>query len=153
MLSLCVIVWSLGTAACGLARSFSQLLLATTAIAAGETGLLPIIYSALPDIFPYRQRALANRINYLAGRPGAALGLSFGGAAIGALYSYHSLLPTALRSWEAWRLTFFAVAPSPAPIIVFCNRPIAFFAFALNAFRGLKRRSPWTSGNTFVPSA
>jgi MFS family permease len=118
VLSLCVIVWSLGTAACGLAGSFSQLLLATTAIAAGETGLLPIIYSALPDIFPYRQRALANRINYLAGRIGAALGLSFGGVAIGALISYHSLLPTALRSWEAWRLTFFAVA-LPAPIIVF----------------------------------
>jgi MFS family permease len=118
VLSLCVIVWSLGTAVCGLARSFSELLLATTAIAAGETGLLPIIFSALPDIFPYRQRVLANKINYLAGSIGAALGLGFGGGAIGALNSYQWLLPTALRSWETWRLTFFVVA-LPAPLIVF----------------------------------
>jgi MFS family permease len=118
VLSLCVIVWSLGTAACGLTRNFPELLLATTAIAAGESGLMPIIYSALPDIFPYQQRVLANRIFYLAGIFGIALGLAFGGAAIKALNSHHTLLPIELRSWEAWRLTFFAVA-LPAPLIVF----------------------------------
>jgi MFS family permease len=117
ILSLCVILWSIATAACGLGHSFFELLLATIGIAVGETALVPIQYSVLPDLFPFRQRVMANNIVYLASFLGIAAGLMFGGVAIAALESLRSTLPPWLRSWDSWRLVFFAVA-LPGPIFV-----------------------------------
>jgi MFS family permease len=113
----CVIVWSIATAACGLGRNFFELLAATIGIAVAETALVPIQYSILPDLFPFRQRVLANNIVYLASFLGIALGLMFGGAAIAALTKLHSALPVVLRSWDSWRLVFVAVA-LPGPVFV-----------------------------------
>lgn len=118
VLALCVLIWASATAACGLAHNFTQLFLATIGIAAGETGLSPIIYSTLPDLFPYRQRVTANFIFYVAAILGVASGLGFGGMAIGLLNSQHAHLPLWLQTWETWRLAFFVVA-LPAPLLVF----------------------------------
>ena len=117
ILSACVILWSAATAACGLGQNFYELLLATIGIAVGETALIPLQYSILPDLFPFRQRVLANNILYLSSFLGISAGLMFGGAAIAALENFHAVLPPALQSVDSWRLVFLAVA-IPGPLFV-----------------------------------
>ena len=54
-------VWSVATALCGVAASFSQLLLARIGVGAGEAGSMPPAQSLIADYFPpeHRGRALA----------------------------------------------------------------------------------------------
>ena len=117
VLGLCVVIWSVGTAACGLARNFDQLFLAAVAIAAGEAGLAPIALAFVPDLFKGRKRLLANGLTYCFAFLGIAAGLALGGSAIGALDAVHADLPPSLRAFESWRLAFFLVA-LPAPLFL-----------------------------------
>ncbi|HKT53911.1 MAG TPA: MFS transporter [Caulobacteraceae bacterium] len=117
VLSACVLTWSIGTALCGLAQSFEQLFLAAVLIAAGEAGLTPICYAVVPDLFSGRKRTLANGLFYLFSFVGVSAGLALGGGALSALDQLHDRLPSALRAFSSWRLSFFAVA-SPAPIFM-----------------------------------
>ncbi|MEO6248981.1 MAG: MFS transporter [Sphingomicrobium sp.] len=117
VLGVCVVLWSLGTAACGFAQNFTQLFTAAVAIAAGEAGLGPISMSIVPDLFKGKKRVLANGVNYFAGYVGIALALALGGAALGALDAMHHQLPSWLSRWESWRLAFFALA-LPAPLLL-----------------------------------
>jgi predicted MFS family arabinose efflux permease len=117
VLGACVLIWALGTAACGLVNSYVALLLATLAIAAGEAGLVPIVYAAIPDIFHGRERLRANQIFYVASILGGSVGLFLGGSAVAALDAIHGDLPQALRTLAAWRLVFVLVA-APAPVIL-----------------------------------
>ncbi|WP_219895039.1 MFS transporter [Aquisediminimonas profunda] len=117
ILAACIIVWSLGTAACGLAQNYEQLFIAAVCIAAGEAGLSPILLSTIPDLFSGRMRALANSLFYFFSILGVSLGLMLGGLAIGALDAVHHDLSPWLRQFESWRLAFFAVA-LPAPLFL-----------------------------------
>jgi MFS family permease len=54
-----VAVWSLATAACGLARGFPQLVAARLGVGAGEAGLSPAAQSMMADYFPPRRLAAA----------------------------------------------------------------------------------------------
>jgi MFS family permease len=117
VLGLCIIVWSLGTAACGLAQSYLQLFLAAVAIAAGEAGLAPIIMAMIPSLFGGSKRALANSIFYFVSFVGISGGLALGGLALGWLNLIHPELPPNLQRFEAWRLAFFVVA-LPAPLFL-----------------------------------
>jgi len=72
-------LWSLATAACGLATNFLQLLLIRIGVAVGESAGTPPSYSMISDLFDPRRRATAIGI-YVAGPPlGTALGLAIGG--------------------------------------------------------------------------
>ena len=117
VLGVCVLLWSLGTAAVGFTQNFTQLFIAAVAIAAGEAGLVPTTMAIVPDLFHGRKRVLANGINYFAAYVGIALALALGGAALGALNAVHQNLPPALRQFESWRLAFFALA-LPAPLML-----------------------------------
>jgi cyclophilin family peptidyl-prolyl cis-trans isomerase/predicted MFS family arabinose efflux permease len=113
----CIAVWAAGTAACGLAGNFEELFLAAMAIAAGEAGLPALAYSAVPELFPGRQRITANFIFFFASILGVSLGLVLGGAAIGSVDLLRPSLPSSLQGFESWRLAFFAVA-APAPLFI-----------------------------------
>lgn len=144
VLGLCVVTWSVGTAACGLAANFEQLFAAAVLIAAGEAGLMPIIISLIPELFTGRKRLLANGLFYVFGFLGIAAGLALGGGAIGFLDAVHGDLPTILQSLESWRLAFFLVA-LPAPILL-----------VLLAFLPIRRAArpeltPDTAGAPFLP--
>jgi predicted MFS family arabinose efflux permease len=72
-------LWSLMTAACGLARSYAELFIARVGVGVGEAGCAPPAQSILSDSFPpeRRGRALAT---YQLGVPiGLLIGLSGGG--------------------------------------------------------------------------
>lgn len=117
VLGLCVITWSIGTAACGLAQNFGELFLAAVLIAAGEAGLAPIAASYVPELFKGRKRLLANSLIYIFAYLGIAVGLALGGSAIGMLDAAHKDLPASLQAFQSWRLAFFLVA-LPAPLFL-----------------------------------
>ncbi len=79
ILSGAVVVWSVATAACGLASSFLQLLTARIFVAAGESAANPGVVSIASDTFPPTQRARAISIYYVGNSLGVFAGLMIGG--------------------------------------------------------------------------
>jgi predicted MFS family arabinose efflux permease len=117
VLTVCVLVWSAATAICGMTTHFWQLFIATVGLGIGEAGLVPVIYGLIPDVFPARQRVLANSIFALANLLGAGAGMALGGALMHGIAAVHSALPAGFADLAPWRLAFFAVA-LPAPLLV-----------------------------------
>lgn len=116
VLCACVVFWSIGTAACGLATNFTTLFVCTVAIAIGEAALTPIVYSLIPDLFPERARPRANIICYAAAALGAGVGFAFGGGLLAIVAVLRPLLPASLSTLETWRLAFILVS-FPGPLV------------------------------------
>ena len=68
----CLAVWSVMTAACGMATSFVTLLLARVGVGLGEAGGGPASLSIIADLYPHKRRATAMAVFSL-GTPSAAL--------------------------------------------------------------------------------
>jgi MFS family permease len=79
VLALAVAVWSSMTALCGMAASFSTLLLARIGTAVGEAGGSPPSHSLISDYFPLSKRATALSIYALGVPLGGMMGNFFGG--------------------------------------------------------------------------
>jgi MFS family permease len=94
LIALSVGVWSLMTAACGAATSFTQLMLARIGVGTGEAGGTPASQSMIADIFPFRQRVLATSVFTLGAAGGSMLGAIAGGQIADAF---------------GWRVSFFAL--------------------------------------------
>jgi MFS family permease len=95
ILSAGVFVWSLLTACSGLARSFSQLIIARLGVGVGEATCSPASTSLIGDLFPTTQRARAMAIWML----GLPLGLGLANGAGGWI----------LQNW-GWRNAFYVAA-------------------------------------------
>ena len=94
IIGIALVVWSLMTAACGLAQNFWQLFLARLGVGVGEAGGVAPSYSLVADYFPPNQRARALGV-YSFGVPiGSALGILLGGV---------------IASFVDWRTAFVAV--------------------------------------------
>jgi MFS family permease len=132
LLALCILVWSVAVASCGLATSYWTLLLSVALLGAGEAGLSPIVFALIPELFPERQRMTANFIFYAATVLGAGAGIAIAGAVVQNIGLVSRLVPSGLFTRETWRLVFFVVA-IPGP----------FLALAIGLIR-LKRRAPRT---------
>lgn len=79
LISLGTFIWSISTAACGLAQSWVQLLFARVAVGLGEAFGLPGNQSVLADYFPASRRGFAMSILMLAPPIGAFVGFVGGG--------------------------------------------------------------------------
>jgi predicted MFS family arabinose efflux permease len=93
----CIAVWSLATAACGLATSMGQLLLARIGLAAGEGGAGPASQSLLLSLFPVKHHTILLGLLSSAG----AIGIGAGGA-----------LGGWLSQWLNWRESLIIVGLS-----------------------------------------
>ena len=89
MLAICTAIWSAMTAACGLAGSFGQLLLARIGVGIGEAGGTPASQSMMADLFPPAERVLASTVFAIGAAVGSMLG-SGGGGTISELYGWRS---------------------------------------------------------------
>ncbi|MEJ1961739.1 MAG: MFS transporter [Gammaproteobacteria bacterium] len=79
ILVIALALWSVMTAACGMAQTFIQLLIARMLVGIGEAGSSPPSYSAIADLYPKHRRATAMAV-YLAGAPaGILIGFILGG--------------------------------------------------------------------------
>ncbi len=78
-IALMALVWSLGTAACALARNFKELFIARGVIGVGEAGYAPGGTAMLAGIFPQEQRARIVGIWQASIPLGSALGIAIGG--------------------------------------------------------------------------
>ena len=87
VLSLACAIWSAATAACGLATSYPQLVLARMTVGFGEAGGVPPSYALITDLFPPGRRGTAFGIYNLGPPIGAALGIAFG-ASIAAAFDW-----------------------------------------------------------------
>jgi len=79
IISLAVVIWSLMTAASGLAKSFAQLAAIRALVGIGEAGGTPPSHSLLSDYFPQDKRATALGIYAWGVYVGAALAFLAGG--------------------------------------------------------------------------
>jgi len=82
-------LWSMATMACGIARSYPQLVAARMSVGVGEAGGVPPSYAIISDYFPARLRGTAFGLYNLGPPIGQALGVAFG-ASIAAAYSWRS---------------------------------------------------------------
>lgn len=94
ILSLACAIWSAATIACGLATSYTQLVVARMTVGFGEAGGVPPSYAIITDTFRPGERGTAFGIFNLGPPIGAALGIAFG-ASIAALLD--------------WRIAFIAI--------------------------------------------
>lgn len=78
VLSVACAIWSAATAACGLAGSYGQLVLARMMVGVGEAGGVPPSYAIISDSFPRERRTTAMAIFNLGPPIGSALGVAFG---------------------------------------------------------------------------
>jgi MFS family permease len=89
IIALALVLWSLMTAATGMATSFGALLLARIGVGVGEAGGSPPSHSLLSDYFPPERRGFALGV-YSAGIPiGASIGALAGGW-IGAYFGWRT---------------------------------------------------------------
>ncbi|MET0369946.1 MAG: MFS transporter [Sphingobium sp.] len=79
LIAMCLTVWSVATALCGLATSYVQLILARMGVAGGEAGAYPASQSIIADLYPVSQRGTVIGILLAAQSVGIAFGLFFGG--------------------------------------------------------------------------
>ncbi len=91
VLSIAVGVWSLATASCGLAWSYTSLLFGRAFTAIGEAGGTPPSHALISDYFPASKRATALAVYAMAVPIGAAVG-NYGSGWF--------------NEWYGWRTTF-----------------------------------------------
>ena len=107
-----VVVWSLGTLACGLADSFGQLFAARIVVGLGEAVLSPAAISVISDYFPARRRGFAVSVYFTGIAIGVGASYLIGGAMLQAIKDGF-LLSTPLAKLPTWRLVMLAIgAPS-----------------------------------------
>ena len=110
-------VWSLATAASGLANTFSHLLVARIGVGAGEAGLAPPSYSIIHDLFPKEKLSRALSIFQL----GAVIGSGLAFYLVGLVYQYFEnmgSLSIAGLTLAPWQATFIAASLPGAPLML-----------------------------------
>ena len=107
MIGICV--WSMATAACGMAKSFLQLFLSRMAVGVGEAALSPAAYSMITDSFPKSKLGLALGVYSSGSFLGGGLALIIGGAAIAIVEQWGPQTVPLIGLIKPWQMTFFIV--------------------------------------------
>lgn len=89
LLSIACGLWSVATAACGLAQNYPHLAAARMAVGVGEAGGVPPSYAIISDYFPSGTRGTALSLFNFGPPIGQALGVAFG-ASVAVAYSWRS---------------------------------------------------------------
>ncbi|MDO7842301.1 MFS transporter [Sphingomonas immobilis] len=111
-----VFVWALAATACGLARTYPELLAARVLVGAGEAALAPAAYSILSDLFPKKRLTLALGVFAIGAQLGASSSLAIGGLIIEAAKDGVTL--PLLGHVTAWRFAFI-VTGAPGILLAF----------------------------------
>ena len=104
-----VAVWSVATAACGLAKDFWHLLAARVGVGAGEAGLNPAATSMITDMFPPARLTMALAVYALGASVGSGCAYLFGGALVDAVSEAEALQLPILGEVRAWQAVFLII--------------------------------------------
>jgi MFS family permease len=102
-------IWSVMTAACGLARSFTALFLARMGVGIGEAALSPSAYSAIADSFPPQRRSTAMGVYSVGSYLGSGLAFLLGGHLIAFLGEHRAHEVPLFGTLAPWKLVFLLV--------------------------------------------
>ena len=127
IISLCIAIWSVMAALCGLATSFLFLLAARIGVAIGEAGCTPPASSLIGDYYKPKSRAMALGIYGMGVTIGGALANAFGGPIATELTGANveawlaannmaALLPIDWSQVEGWRIAFVVIG-APGVIV------------------------------------
>jgi MFS family permease len=121
LMAICIALWSIMAALCGLATSFAFLLVARIGVAIGEAGCTPPANSLIGDYFTARSRANALGIYAMGVTVGSGLANAFGGPIatqlngpaleqwLSALGLVSAFGPIDWANVEGWRLAFILI--------------------------------------------
>jgi len=109
IVSIGIFIWSLATAACGLATSFIQLFLARTLVGAGEAVNGPAAYSIVADYFPRDRLPRAIATLQIGSAAGGGLSLLLGGMMIYIVASIGTPELPIVGPMRPWQVVFIAV--------------------------------------------
>lgn len=101
-------LWSLATAACGLARSFGSLFAARSLIGVGEASLNPAAYSMIADYFRPSRRGIATAIFACGATVGGGLAIMLGGQLVDWVNATGATLPL-MPGAAPWQVVFVAI--------------------------------------------
>jgi MFS family permease len=104
-----ILLWSLFTGTCSIARSFTSLFLARMGVGIGEATLNPSAFSLISDYFPIERLGAALGVYSMGIFIGSGGALIFGGTVIEALGHWPLIHVPVLGSLTGWRITFLAV--------------------------------------------
>ena len=104
-----IFFWSLMTAACGVTRSYWELLLARIGVGVGEAALSPAAFSMIADSFPEKKLGRALSV-YTIGLPmGVGLALIIGGVVVQFAATAPPVVLPLFGQLSAWHLVFIVV--------------------------------------------
>jgi MFS family permease len=99
-----VIAWSLMATWCGLAKSWTQLLIARAGVGVGEAALSPAAYSMITDAFPREKQGRAFSVYNMGIAIGAGIAMLVGGLVVAAISeqgkTYALPLVGEVRAWQ-----------------------------------------------------
>ncbi|MEM7465868.1 MAG: MFS transporter [Pseudomonadota bacterium] len=104
-----IAAWSVMTAACGLAKNFSQLAIARILVGVGEATLTPATYSMAGDSFPAHKLGRALSVFVIGWPLGIGLALIIGGLVIEFVSSSSAYTLPLLGEIKAWQVCFLVV--------------------------------------------
>lgn len=122
-----VVLWSIFTSACSVARSFWSLFLTRMGVGVGEATLSPAAYSLIADYFPRDRLGLAVSVYYMGVFFGTSASLLVTGIVIDAMAHTPVITLPLLGAMASWRITFLFVGLPGllfAPFVYTIREPI-----------------------------
>lgn len=104
-----VSIWSVATAACGLAQSFWHLLMARAGLGAGEASLNPNATSMISDLFPPERLTFAMAVYSLGATIGSGTAIMLAGAIVYWATSLGDINWPIIGAVAHWQLVFFVI--------------------------------------------
>lgn len=106
-----VVVWTLATVCCGLARSFLELFVARLFVGVGEAALAPAAMSIIADLFPAHRRGTAIGLFLMGMVAGQGVALTIGGALLATAESGLLAHAPLLGDVAPWRVVLLLLGP------------------------------------------
>lgn len=118
-----ILLWSLMTAACGLAKNFWQLFAARVGVGVGEAALSPAAYSMIADYFPKERLGRALGVYQAGAFVGAGISFLVGGLVIRYVMGAEGITLPLIGDVRPWQMVFFAVG-LPGVIVALLMRTV-----------------------------
>lgn len=104
-----VSVWSIATAACGMAQNFWQLMLARIGVGAGEAGLNPCATSMISDLFPRHRITAAMAVYAMGASVGSGCAYLLGGIIVTWVSRESTFVLPLVGEVRSWQAVFYIV--------------------------------------------